>query len=70
MKDDSYLIEFVRVGNQVKVTACDQETGTEAVIIGPTHATKKALSELAVKKLLYVLAKQKDAKGNSDTDLA
>jgi hypothetical protein len=52
-----YLLEFVRVGNHVKVTACDPVTGVETVVIGPANATKKALSDLAVKKLKYVLKK-------------
>ena len=56
----SYLIEFFRIGKQVKVTACDPESGIEVSIIGPTTATQKALSELAVQKLLYVLAKKPD----------
>jgi hypothetical protein len=57
MEGKSYLLEFVRVGNQVKVTACDPETGVEVVIIGPTNATKKSLSDLAIKKLKYVMKK-------------
>ncbi len=52
-----YLLEFLRVGNHVKVTACDPITGTETMIIGPTNATKKELSDLAVRKLEYVLKK-------------
>jgi hypothetical protein len=55
-----YLLEFVRIGNQVKVTACDPDTGTEAVIFGPSNTTKKALSDLAVRKLHYVLGKNKE----------
>ena len=52
-----YLLEFVRIRNQVKVTACDPETGTEAVIIGPANASKKELTDLAIKKLEYVMKK-------------
>jgi hypothetical protein len=54
----SYIIEFVRIGQQVKVTACDPESGIEAVIFGPTQTPKKMLSNLAIKKLLYVMAKK------------
>jgi hypothetical protein len=57
MRERSYLLEFVRLGNHVKVTACDPETGIETMIIGPANAPKKALSDLAVKKLEYVLKK-------------
>ena len=52
-----YLIEYMRVGNQVKVTACDPETGTEVSIIGPVNATKKDLGDLAIRKLHYVMKK-------------
>ncbi len=55
----TYLIEFVRIGKQVKVTACDPETGIEAVIIGPTNASKKHLTDTAVRKLQYQLQKEK-----------
>lgn len=54
---DEYLLEFVRVGNQVKVTACDPDTGIEAAIFGPATATKKDLCDLAIRKLQYVLKK-------------
>lgn len=57
----SYLLEFVRIGNQVKVTACDPDTGIEAVIFGPANTPKKHLSELAVKKLKYVMNKNEGA---------
>jgi hypothetical protein len=52
-----YLIEFVRVGNHVKVTACDPESGIEAMIIGPANATRKDLTDLAIRKLEYVMKK-------------
>lgn len=58
MKEGAYIIEFHRVGNQVKVTACDPETGMEAVIVGPSNLSQKSLSDQAIKKLLYVMAKQ------------
>ncbi len=54
----TYIIEFVRVGRQVKVTACDPETGMEAVIVGPTNASKKHLTDTAVRKLQYQLQKE------------
>jgi hypothetical protein len=59
MAREPYLIEFVRVGRQIKVTACDPTTGTEATIIGPVNAAQKDLSDLAVRKLEYVLHKPK-----------
>lgn len=56
-REYAYILEFIRIGNHVKVTAVDPETGTETMIIGPANAPKKALSDLAVKKLEYVLNK-------------
>ena len=53
-----YLIEFRRVGNSVKVTAIDPVTQTEAVIVGAPQASRQQLSELAVRKLEYVLGKK------------
>jgi hypothetical protein len=53
----TYFIEFVTVGNQVKVTALDPRTGKEAVVICPESATQKEMSDLAVKKLEYLLRK-------------
>jgi hypothetical protein len=53
----SYLIEFTRIGGQVRVMACDPETGTEAVVMGPASATQKDMTALAVRKLRYLLEK-------------
>jgi hypothetical protein len=53
----SCIIEFVQIGHQVKVTACDPDTGREVSIIGPSTATKKELTSLAMKKLHYMLNK-------------
>jgi hypothetical protein len=54
-----YIIEMIRIGNQIKVTACDPETGTEVSAIAPVNATKKELTDLAMNKLHYVLNKPK-----------
>ena len=53
-----FIVEFYQVGNSVKVTAIDPETFIEATIIGPTNAPRDQLSQLAVKKLLYILNKE------------
>jgi hypothetical protein len=64
MSDDEhtgqYYIEFVSAGKSVKVTAIDPHTGREVSIVGAAKATRKQLSELAVRKLKYVLAKEKE----------
>jgi hypothetical protein len=58
-KQKSYPIEIVFIGHQIKVTAIDPETGVEAVVICPENTSRKDACDLAVKKLHYVLAKQK-----------
>ncbi len=69
MPDSSYILEFVRIGNQVKVTACDTQTGIEAVVFGPAQTPQKAMGELAIKKLHYVLQKNADKEsGSADED--
>ncbi len=57
---EPYLLEFMRIGNQIRVSACDPETGVEAVVFGPAKATQKELSDLAVRKLQYVLKKKSE----------
>ncbi len=53
-----YIIEFTTVGNSVKVTAIDPVSLKEVSCVGPTNATREQLSELAIRKLLYVLRKK------------
>ena len=57
----SYLLEFQRIGNIVKVTACDPVTDIEVVIQGPARATRKELTDLAVRKLEYMIKKNSSA---------
>lgn len=57
--DKNFLIEFVRIGNSVKVTAIDPVTGLEACIIGPASLSEAQLSKNAIAKLHYVLAKNR-----------
>ena len=48
---DGYLIEFITIGNSVKVSAIDPQTGIEVSIVGPVHATEAQLTHNAVRKL-------------------
>lgn len=57
MAKDIY-VEFVMVGNTVKATAIDPETGTEASIVGPASAPQSLLAENARRKLEYVQKKK------------
>ena len=53
------LIEFYQIGNSVKVTAVDVVTMVEVSIVGDANASQEMLKRLAVRKLDYVLEKQK-----------
>ncbi len=66
MADESYLIEFIRVGNQVKVTACDTGTGTEVSVIVPVGLPQKDASDLAVRKLRHMLKKRRKEEEEGD----
>ena len=57
-KSEGYLIEFITIGNSVKVCAVDPKTGVEVSIVGPKKAGQQELSRNAVNKLIYVLEKQ------------
>jgi hypothetical protein len=54
----SFLIEFHQVGGSIKVTALDPVSLTEVSIVGSPHVSKQQLSELAVRKLLFMLNKE------------
>lgn len=61
--DEGYIVEYVVIGNSVKVTAFDPLTLREVSVIGARTTTKKQLAKLAIKKLIYM--NKKDMK-NSD----
>ena len=51
------LIEMIRIGNAVKVTAVDTVTGIEVSIVGAASVGEGILKRNAVNKLNYVLRK-------------
>lgn len=53
------LIEIQQIGNAVKVAAIDPETLIEVSIVGPPSAGEEALKLAAVRKLAYVLEKNR-----------
>ncbi len=66
MPDDSdpqteYIIEFLSVGNSVKVTAIDPNTAQEVSIVGAPQISRDELSRLAIRKLKYVIDRNKSA---------
>jgi len=58
MSDNDFIIEFIAMGNSVKVTCIDPKTGREVSTIGPVNAPRSQLTQAAVNKMLYVLNKE------------
>lgn len=56
--EGGFLVEFIQIGLSVKVSAIDPVTGREVSIVGPATASRYQLSQVAVNKLKYVLAKE------------
>ena len=54
----SIILEFSRVGKSQKVTAVDEETGTEVSFVAPVSASRRDIERLARSKLAYVIAKK------------
>ena len=55
-----YLIEFQAIGNSVKVSAVDPETGLEVSIVGPLGAGRETLARNVVAKLERMLKQRAD----------
>jgi len=63
--NEGYILEFVRVGDFVKVSAIDPKSGIEACIMTPVKGvTQKQRQDLAIQKLKYVINKSKEKKSN------
>ncbi|MDG1997203.1 MAG: hypothetical protein P8J14_11950 [Emcibacteraceae bacterium] len=58
MSDNEFILEFISMGNTVKVTCVDPKTGREVSTLGPANAPRSQLSNAAVNKMLYVLKKE------------
>jgi hypothetical protein len=52
------IIEFVRYGTIVRVSALDPETLVEVTLQGPASAGEAALTHAVLRKLEYVLARR------------
>jgi len=59
--DGEILIEFVTLGNVVRVTAIHAASGTEATIVGPATAPRAPLEAAVLRKLNFVIGKDKGA---------
>jgi hypothetical protein len=62
------IIEFVRLGALVRVSALDPASLVEVVLQGPAGAGEAALRRAVLRKLDYVLAR--DRKGRDASPLA
>ncbi|MHA6298907.1 DUF6898 family protein [Devosia sp. CAU 1758] len=51
MSDGDILFEFVQVGQQMRVAAIDEATGTEVIVISPLTATRLQMQRVAMAKL-------------------
>jgi hypothetical protein len=52
-------VEFVILGNSLKATAIDPESGLEATVIGPANAAQSTMAQAARRKLEFMAAKKK-----------
>jgi len=52
------FVEFVILGNSVKATAIDPDSGLEASVVGPAGAPRTAMAQAARNKLNYVATKK------------
>ena len=57
--DKRVIVEFVKVGAYVKVSAIDPTTKVEVSIVGDPSMSQTTLERTAVQKLKYVLNKRK-----------
>jgi hypothetical protein len=58
--ENQVLIECVRVGAILRVTAIDPVTGTEVTFQAPASLRPVELRQTAINKLKYVLKRNKD----------
>ena len=59
------IVEFVNVGNALKVIAVCEDTGREVSFVGDPRASDVELKRLAVNKLKYVMRKEAEQRANA-----
>ncbi len=59
---DGVIVEFVRLGRLVRVSAIDSESLTEVVLQGPAVAGEAALRRAVLRKLGYVLGRRRSGR--------
>jgi hypothetical protein len=58
MDDKRVIIEFIKVGAYVKVSAIDPVSSVEVSIVGDPASTQERLKSTVLKKLNFVLSKR------------
>ncbi|HWA68565.1 MAG TPA: hypothetical protein VG821_01875 [Rhizomicrobium sp.] len=58
MTPGEIFVEFVVMGNTLKATAIDPDSGLEASVIGPANAPQAAMADAARRKLNYLRNKK------------
>ena len=61
--EEGVILEFVRIGRYVKVSAIDTKTGTEVSIVGDPMRGEAMLKRTAIQKLKYVMNKAQNGDG-------
>jgi hypothetical protein len=62
---DEVILEFVRVGALIRVSAMEPKTLTEVVTYGPANAGEAALRRTVLRKLDYVIGRRPNAERQS-----
>ena len=58
--EKEYIIEKIIVGQYIKFTAIDPDTGLEASFIGPAkNHNESYMTSMAIKKIHYVMSQEK-----------
>ncbi len=57
-----FIVEFLRIGRFVKVSAIDPTSLVEVSIVGDPAAGEAMLERTAIRKLLYVLKRRRAAR--------
>ena len=69
MSEATFYLEFLSMGNQVKVMAIDPETGIEVSIIAPQTASQSEMSKVAVEKLKRRIVKEAEQEAGKPAKL-
>lgn len=56
------IVEFINIGNALKVVAVCEDTGKEVSMVGDPRASKAELERLAINKLRFVMRKEAEKK--------